>query len=558
MTAAEEKEDKNITQKTAHEEAFQSMATPDFNNDIVALLRSRAPLIFLTCSEEKRLKTYFKHLAEIRGYQIYIWDCYLGCLNLASGKKDLTSTADICNPDEILNLIIGEAGKDAENAKTLKNNGISGRIFILLDFHRFIDADAATPEIERRLKTFASIDSMTHIIMTGPSFHTTSALENYISLIDFPLPNQKEISKSLWHMVDSIKKQASLPDLPKTTKANEDQIVKAASGLTLVDAQKAFAKSLVLHKKFHIPTILKEKKQIIRKRGTLEFFEPKVSMDNVGGLENLVDWLKQRLLAFSPAAEEYGLPAPRGILTLGLPGVGKSLMAKAAASLYQMPLLRLDFGRLFGSLVGESESRVREALALAEIVSPSFLWLDEVEKGLSGSKSSGQTDGGTTNRVVATFLTWMQEREAPVFVFATANDHTQIPTEFMRRFDEVFFVDLPNEHERKDIFSVLLKKYKRNPVDFNLGDLAGASNNYSGSEIEKAIVSALFRGFSDSSRKIHTKDILNALGTFKPLYIMREDHLKDMRKWAKNSCVLANRSYGEQPEDNETNKMIDM
>jgi hypothetical protein len=315
-----EAKEEAVTQKSVHEEAFQAMATPDFNNDLVALLRSRAPLIFLTCSEEKRLKTYFKHLAEIRGYQIYVWDCYLGCLNLASGKKDISSMGDVLDPNEILNLIIAEAQKDIKNAKTMKNNGVSGRIFILLDFHRFIDADVATPDIERRLKNFASIDSMTCIVMTGPSFHTTPALENYISVVDFPLPNKKEISKSLWHMIDSIKTQVSLPHLPKDTKINEDQIVKAASGLTLVDAQKAFTKSLVIHKKFDIPTILKEKQQIIRKKGILEFIEPKVSMQDVGGLENLTGWLKRRLLAFSPKAEEYGLPSPRGVMTLGMTG----------------------------------------------------------------------------------------------------------------------------------------------------------------------------------------------------------------------------------------------
>ena len=540
------KDEKKIDMSN-YEQNLEMMATEDFHNDLLALLKSRSPLIFLTCSEEKRLKDYFKYLSAVRGYKTFVWDCYLGCIDLLSGQKETATTTDLTIPEEMLTKIIGEAEKDISNAKFMKNNGISGNIYILLDFHRWIEPDVVTPEIERRLKTFASINSMTHIIMTGPSFRTSTALENSMSVVDFPYPNDLEIKKALWGMVKAVEKQGKLPNLKKETQKNENTLIKSVSGLTLVEAQMAYAKSLVLHKKFVIPSILKEKRQIIRKKGTLEFLEPKVSMGDVGGLDNLVDWLKLRLLAFHPDALDYGIPCPKGVLAIGCSGTGKSLCAKAVASLYQMPLLRLDFGRLFGSLQGESEERSRGAIALAEVVSPCILWLDEIEKGLSGGKSSGQTDGGTTNRVISTFLTWMEEKEKPVFVFATANDYTQLPPEFMRRFDEIFFVDLPNINERKSIFKVLLRRYKRDEKNFDIDCLAVNSDGYSGAEIEKAIVSALFVGFSESSRAINTKDILLALKSFKPLSVMRSDVIDEMRSWAKDSCVMANRKLTDSP-----------
>lgn len=220
---------------------------------------------------------------------------------------------------------------------------------------------------------------------------------------------------------------------------------------------------------------------------------------------------------------------------------GKSLCAKAAASLYEMPLLKLDFGRLFGSLVGESESTTRDAIKLAETIAPCILWADEIEKGLSGAQSSGQTDGGTTSRVVSTFLTWMQEKESPVFIFCTANNHNAIPPEFMRagRFDEVFFVDLPNMTERREIYNVLLRRYNRKPSNFNLDKLAMETENYSGAEIEKTIVTALFEGFYEEQREIKTDDIIAASKTFKPLYDMRKDVFENMREWAEDQCRLA-------------------
>ncbi|MCD6435253.1 MAG: AAA family ATPase [Clostridiales bacterium] len=228
---------------------------------------------------------------------------------------------------------------------------------------------------------------------------------------------------------------------------------------------------------------------------------------------------------------------------------GKSLVCKAISGSWNMPLLRLDFGKLFDSLVGQSEQRARDALRLAEAISPCVLWIDEIEKGLAGVSSSGKTDGGTTSRVLSTFLTWMQEKISPVFVVATANDHASIPPEFLRagRFDEIFFVDLPNEAERKDIFNVLLRKKGYQGKDFNI-DLLAAKNhseNYSGAEIEKSITNAMLVGFQDGRRKIKTDDVLNALSGFKPLFEMRNEDFEDLREWATSRCIKANASSSE-------------
>jgi SpoVK/Ycf46/Vps4 family AAA+-type ATPase len=218
------------------------------------------------------------------------------------------------------------------------------------------------------------------------------------------------------------------------------------------------------------------------------------------------------------------------------------MTAKAAASLLEMPLLRLDFGALFRSRVGESEETVRRAIKIAEQVSPAILWIDEIEKGLSGGASSGETDGGTTSRVISTILTWMQEKKAPVFLVCTANDYTSIPPEFMRagRFDEIFFVDIPNIQERKMIFEKIIKRKNRNPLDFDLPILSFKSEGYTGAEIEKAVNNGLLTSYQDKQRNLNTDDILEALASFSPLSVLRKEYIDKIRAWAKDKCVLAN------------------
>jgi SpoVK/Ycf46/Vps4 family AAA+-type ATPase len=279
--------------------------------------------------------------------------------------------------------------------------------------------------------------------------------------------------------------------------------------------------------------VFAEKQQIIRKSGLLEYYATEESFQHVGGMGILKNWLDKRSIAFSREARDFGLPPPKGILLLGVQGCGKSLCAKAVSSLWQLPLLRFDMGRMFGSLVGSSEENVRKAIAVAESVAPAILWVDEIDKAFAGSQGSGSTDGGTTARVFGTFLTWLSEKTAPVFVVATANDISQLPPELMRkgRLDEIFFVDLPAETERAQIFNIHLSRRGRPPAGFRIPDLVAASPEFSGAEIEQAIISALYDAFAEG-RDLATEHILEALGQTVPLSKTMDEQLRRLRTWA--------------------------
>src|SRR6202012_4087564 len=286
-----------------------------------------------------------------------------------------------------------------------------------------------------------------------------------------------------------------------------------ALGLTLGEAENVFAKIIVKGERLSgddVNEVFAEKQQIIRKSGLLEYYSTEESFGNVGGLNALKDWLTKRAVAFTNEAREFGLPFPKGILMLGVQGCGKSLCAKSVSNLWQLPLLRFDMGRMFGSLVGSSEENVRRAIAVAESVAPAILWVDEIDKAFAGSQGSGRTDGGTAARVFGTFLRWLSEKTWPVFVVATANDIAQLPPELLRkgRWDEIFFVDLPDREERTEIFGIHLAKRGRDAAAFDLESLADASKDFSGAEIEEAINSALYDAFYDK-QDIRTEHVLN-------------------------------------------------
>lgn len=535
-------------------EALNDMATPEFTREVAALVRSRAPLIYLVTHEEKRLIEYFRNYSIAGSYRTYIWDCYNGIIDIKSMEKAGAINNEELDPNAVLDLIIKEAVSEESVSRQRKESdrvrdekakdqgSTRGNIYILLDFHRFL-TDCAV-DVERRLRTLARTDSNTVVFLVGPHYTNTAALDKDIRVIDFPPPNNSEIRKALDELTEPL--LSKLPNLKADIKKSEEEIINAVKGLSKNEMMAAFGKTLCMHREMHIPTILKEKQEIIRKTGILEFFHPGVGIDDIGGLGNLVDCLKLRKTTFSQEAKDYGLPIPKGVLLLGVPGTGKSLAAKAAASLFNMPLLRLDFGSLFSQYVGESEKHVRSALKIAEQLSPVVLWADEIDKGLAGNKSSGSTDSGVTARVIATFLTWMQEKTAPVFLMCTANQHDCIPTEFMRagRFDEVFFVDVPSRGERISITEKLIKRKNRNPKDFDIEQIAMRSDGYTGAELEKAIDNALLIGFQENKRVINTEDIINALGRFKPISVLRPDAIEAMRVWAEGKCIKANTPDG--------------
>lgn len=523
-------------------QALSLMATPEFRKEMSGLIRSRSPLIYLVSTEEKRVLEYFKHYSKLGGFRTFIWDCYNGLLNIVNMQPAGLVSGEATDPVTILDWIVKEATEEAEAsldpADTQARSKSRGNIYVLLDFHRFLRP--CTPDVERRLRTLTRMDSNTVVVLVGPQYETTPALDKDVRVIDFPYPNNGEIKIALYSAVQGVYGKGSPTE--KETQEKERDVINAVTGLSYGELTSAFAKSIVMHKGLDIPTLLKEKQEVIRKTGVLEYFNPKVSLEDVGGLGNLTSWLQERKCLFHEDAIEYGLTQPKGALLIGVPGSGKSLAAKATAAAYQIPLLRLDFGALFGSLVGESERQARQAIQVAERVAPCVLWADEIDKGLSGHQSSGRSDSGVTSRVISTFLTWMQEKKAPVFFMCTANNHDAIPTEFMRagRFDEVFFVDLPTKTERADIIRKLIKRKGREPKDFDAREIANRSEGYTGAELEKALEVALLRGFREGRRPIRTDDIVDALVTFQPLSKTRPEVIEAMRIWAKSRCLMAN------------------
>jgi SpoVK/Ycf46/Vps4 family AAA+-type ATPase len=311
----------------------------------------------------------------------------------------------------------------------------------------------------------------------------------------------------------------------------------------LGEAENVFARILVRSRRLDgegVNEVLTEKQQIIRKSGLLEYFSPEERFDNVGGLNILKDWLEKRALALTPEARAFGLPQPRGVLMLGVQGCGKSLCAKAVASHWQLPLLRFDIGRMFGSLVGSSEENIRKAIAVAESVAPAILWVDEIDKAFAGLAGSASTDGGTGSRVLGSFLTWLSEKKAPVFVVATANDISNLPPELLRkgRLDEIFFVDLPSQKERSEIFAIHLRKRGRPLELFNLDQLAELSPHFSGAEIEEAINSALYDAFY-ASRDLSPIDVMQAVRQTVPLATTMAEQIDGLRAWAKGRARQA-------------------
>ena len=369
------------------------------------------------------------------------------------------------------------------------------------------------------------------IVLLGPVLQLPPDLEKEVTVVEFPLPDEAEIDRTLDQVIGAVRDNKGL-DTVLAPEARE-RLVKSAQGLTMDEIESVFARSLVEKKRFDVDAVLKEKQQIIRKSGLLEYYAPDSRIRDVGGMELLKAWLDRRTKSFSDKAREFGIPAPKGILLLGVQGCGKSLIAKAVAAQWNLPLLKLDVGRIFGSLVGQSEENIRRAIAVAESVAPCVLWADELEKGFAGVGGSGVSDSGTTARVFATFLTWMSEKTAPVFMIATANDVTSLPPEMLRkgRFDEIFFVDLPDAAERAQIFAIHLGKRGRAVDAYDLKSLATKTPGFSGAEIEQIVVGALYAAF-DADRELAQADLEEEARSVVPLSVMMSEDIAALRHWA--------------------------
>lgn len=480
-------------------------------------MRARYPLLYIVTWEEERAMAEIHRIAESLNKKMFDWTISNGLSRYraalegrAEGRRD--------TKDPLIALKEILATPEAS-------------VFVLRDFHDFMQ----NSEVKRRLRDLANLlrTTLSTAIIIAPLLRLPEELEKDITIVDFPLPDREDLQDLIRQIASDIADNASLRvDLDEQSL---EAVVDASIGLTMNEAENVFAKTLVQAQRLsaeQAPLIYAEKQQIIRKSGLLEYISTNDDLTAVGGLDQLKTWIGKRRTAMDPQAARFGLPPPRGVLLVGVQGCGKSLAAKATASELGHPLVRMDIGRLFSKMVGETEHNIRRALAIAEAIAPVVLWVDELEKGLSGIGSSDSTDAGTTARLFGTLLTWLQEKTAPVFVVATANDIERLPPEVLRkgRFDEIFFVDLPAEAERREIFAIHLAKRRRNPDKFDVDHLAEASEGYSGAEIEQVVLEAMFNAYGKKS-DIETSDLLYALTRLVPLSRTMRKSINDRRMW---------------------------
>jgi SpoVK/Ycf46/Vps4 family AAA+-type ATPase len=368
-------------------------------------------------------------------------------------------------------------------------------------------------------------------------------LEKEVVVLDFDLPDLAALDRVLTQQLDLTRQN-------RLTASGREKLLKASLGLTKDEAEKVYRKAYVKRGKItedEVDIVLSEKKQLIRRNGILEFIEEDETIDSVGGLDELKGWLVQRSGAFTERARAYGLPQPKGMLILGVPGCGKSLIAKTTSRLWGLPLLRLDMGRVYdGSMVGRSEANLRGALKTAESISPAILFIDELDKAFAGTTGSADSDGGTSSRIFGSFLTWMQEKTSPIFVMATANRVEKLPGEFLRkgRFDEIFFVDLPTQSEREAVFKIHLSKRKRDLERFDLLQLSKVADGFSGAEIEQALIAAMYDAFAQD-REFTQLDIIAAIKATLPLSRTMTEQVTALRDWARQRARPAAASVAE-------------
>jgi ATP-dependent 26S proteasome regulatory subunit len=491
-----------------------------FQTELETLIRARYPILYVISSEEMRVQNVVLEIARKRQKKVFEWSFSTGIVpagtSIQSQKHRNSATKD---PLAALDQVIEQ---------------VEPALFIFKDLHPFLSKSNFA--IVRKLKEIALHlkNSFKTIILVSPMMEIPTELEKEVTVLNFPLPGREDLDLLLDRIIADVTqfKQVKI----ELDEPARERLLQAALGLTLGEAENVFAKIIVKDERLSgddVNEVFAEKQQIIRKSGLLEYCSTSESFAHVGGLSVLKDWLDKRAMAFTLEARSFGLPPPKGILMLGVQGCGKSLCAKAVSNQWQLPLLRFDMGRMFGSLVGSSEENVRRAIAVAESVAPAILWVDEIDKAFAGSQGSGATDGGTTARVFGTFLTWLSEKSAPVFVVATANDISQLPPELLRkgRLDEIFFVDLPNREERVEVFKIHLAKRNRPPEAFEVESLAEASKDFSGAEIEEAINSALYDAFYDK-QELTTAHVFTALTQTVPLARTMEEQISGLRRWA--------------------------
>ena len=413
-------------------------------------------------------------------------------------------------------------------------------VFILKDFHRHMD----DPVVVRRLRDVGQKFSANRrtVVITAPEIAVPSELTTLVEYFNLPLPDRDRMHDIIRETFTRLSKTFTLK--LQLDAAGVDAVAANLRGLTEEEAERATCQALVSRYALcqeTVTDVLEAKKQLLRHSGMLEFIDACDNMASVGGLENLKHWLGQRRGAWEDSAREFGLEPPRGVIILGVQGCGKSLCARSVAGEWKLPLVKFDTAAVYDKYIGETEKRIRKVFQVAEGLAPCVLWIDELEKVFAGSEpDSASADAGVSSRLLASFLSWMQDRKAAVFVAATCNNVTVLPPELIRkgRFDELFFVDLPNQAERKQIFSIQLAKRKRNAAEFDLERVATAAKGYSGAEIDAAVQTGLYAAFSEK-KSLTTQSLLDALAQTVPLSTTRAEEIEALRAWARTRAVPA-------------------
>ena len=503
-------------------------------NEVELLLRSKRTVLYVVTQEENRVISALEQMCSKAdtSWDLLKWDIVSGLYSTFPEFLPAKEQDKQLDQEEVLNWF--------HKLLVPKNKFC---LLVLKDYNKFFGSGNYRGQVEHRIirhvknLAFDFCVENKAIIIISSSLELPSDFEKIVPVIDFPLPTKEEIENKINDMLVRASKRQTLAQKFKTSYTNEelDVIVNSFRGLTISECEQVCTYCMIKYPGLFPDSISQQKRDIIRKSGLLDWIDDKIEMNDIGGLEALKIWLDKRKDAFSKEAEEYGLPSnPKGILLVGIQGAGKSLFAKAISSYWNFPLLRLDMGKVFSGLVGSSEQNMRQVFKIAESVAPCILWCDEIDKGMSGSRGSSSSDSGTTSRVLGSWLTWMQDRNAPVFVVATANDVTGLPPELLRkgRFDEIFFVDLPRFQERKKIFEIHLQKRGRKPEKFKLMRLAEMTESFTGAEIESLIEASLYEAFSDNKRDITNEDLIISIQNLVPISKLMKEEINALRSWA--------------------------
>jgi len=523
---------------------------PDALERLKILINSSTPIVVMETVEETRAVGLVRGACADLNMTVFEWSIADGLVRSGSnvpaiGAADLqmriNASRHPANPGapESSKSAIYNTQDPVQALANLETMTLEA-VFILKDFHRHMDS----PAIVRRLRDVGQKFSANRrtLILTAPSIAMPPELTSLIEYLDLPLPNQKRLLEIIDETFNRLTKTYAV----KRTldMAGLSAMANNLRGLTEEEADRAVSQALVRRYALcpeTVTDVLEAKKELLRHSGMLEFIDASDNMASVGGLDNLKRWLAQRRGAWEESAREFGLEPPRGMIVLGVQGCGKSLCARAVAGEWKIPLVKFDAAAIFDKYIGETEKRIQKVFKVAEGLAPCVLWIDELEKVFAGSQpDSASVDAGVSSRILAAFLSWMQDRKAPVFVAATCNNVSVLPPELIRkgRFDELFFVDLPNQTERKQIFGIQLARRKRNPAEFDLERAAAAAEGYSGAEIDAAVQTAMYAAFS-SKQQVSTQALLDALKATVPLSTTRAEEIQELRQWARTRAVPA-------------------